>query len=474
MRISIRYKIGGLIVALIAVIMGAAGIFTLNTVKNSFLEEIKLRGTILARNIAFAAEDPIIADDDLTLTLLCRDALRNTGAVYAYILDNESRAVVPPSKIGKNGEIKFEEEKWRKKIDSKVKIKNVKDVATGVIEVQGERIYEVAAPIAIGGKKKIGEVHVGIDLSILEEASRKIQYVIISITILGILSGILGSFTLANYMVRPIKALVHGVREIGKGNFDQRIELKSRDEIGELTEAFNQMAKDLKEKELIKDAFKRYVSRQVAEEILKNPDVFTKSLRGEKRKVTVIFADIRGFTPLSERLPPEEVVEILNFYLTQMTDIIFKYEGTIDKFIGDCIMAVFGAPLSHVDDVYRAVRSAVEIQENMEQLNIKRIKEGKEAIHVGVGINFGEAVVGNIGSKERLEYTVIGDSVNLAARLQTLAKGGEIIVSEHVYTFVKDKFNFLEMPPERVKGKSHPVRIFKIKIPTAEERVGLL
>ncbi len=473
MRISIRYKIGGLTVALIAFLMGAAGIFILNTVKNSFLEEIKLRGTILARNIAFAAEEPMIADDDLTLTLLCRDALRNTGAVYAYILDAKGIAVVPPAKLKNNGEIKFEDEKWKKKINTKVKIINVQEVSTGVININGKKIYEVAAPVTIGGKKKIGEVHVGIDLSILEEASKKIQYVIIVVTLIGIFAGILGSFTLANYMVNPIKALVHGVREIGRGNFDQRIEIKSRDEIGELTEAFNQMAKDLKEKELIKDAFKRYVSRQVAEEILKNPDIYTRSLKGEKRQVTVIFADIRGFTPLSERLPPEEVVEILNFYLTQMTDIIFKHEGTIDKFIGDCIMAVFGAPIAHGDDVYRAVKSAYEIQENMENLNIQRLKEGKETIHVGIGINFGEAVVGNIGSRERLEYTVIGDSVNLAARLQTLAKGGEIVVSENVYRIVKDKFNFIEMPPEKVKGKTQPIKIYKIKVPTAEERMGV-
>ena len=147
-----------------------------------------------------------------------------------------------------------------------------------------------------------------------------------------------------------------------------------------------------------------------------------------------------------------------------MTTIIFKNEGTIDKFIGDCIMAIFGAPIPHKDDVYRAVKSAVEIQYRMSDLNKERQRNGMRMVNVGIGINHGEAVVGNIGSKERLDYTVIGDSVNTASRIQGLAKGGEVVVSESVYYQVKDAFTFIEMPPVKVKGKEKPLKVFKIKV----------
>lgn len=471
LRLSIRYKISGLIVILIVIIMGTAGILILNHVKSSFMEELKLRGQTLAHNIAFAAEEPLVNQDDLSLTILVRNSLRSKGAVYTYILDNNLCAVSPPCRIVKEDSILLDYEKWKKKITPAITLPEGADIAGGVVKLGETKIYEVAAPIMIADKKRIGEVHVGIDLSLLEKTAKRIQFLIMFITSVGILVGILGSFSLSQIIVKPIKALVAGVREIGRRNFDQHIDIKSRDELGELTEAFNQMAKDLKEKEAIKDAFKRYVSRQVAEEILKNPELYESSLKGEKRNVAVLFADIRGFTPLAERLPPEDVVEILNYYLSEMADIVFKFEGTIDKFMGDCIMAVFGAPLSRGDDVVRAVESAVKIQEEIRRLNEERIKEGKETVHIGIGINFGEAVVGNIGSKERLEYTVIGDSVNLAARLQTLAKKGEIIVSESVYQAVKRKFEFIPLSKEKVKGKSKYVNLYKVKIPGAEEYV---
>ncbi|MEO0225605.1 MAG: adenylate/guanylate cyclase domain-containing protein, partial [candidate division WOR-3 bacterium] len=192
------------------------------------------------------------------------------------------------------------------------------------------------------------------------------------------------------------------------------------------------------------------------------------ALKGERKKVTIMFTDIREFTPLAESLPPEEVVTILNQYLTSMTSIIFKYEGTIDKFLGDGLMAIFGAPISHPDDVLRATKSAVEIQNSLRLENIKREKANLRPIYVGIGINVGEAVVGNIGSRERLDYTVIGDSVNLASRLQEYARGGEVVVSEMVYQELTRAgktllpFRFSESMPVQVKGKTEAINIYKL------------
>ncbi len=471
MRISIRYKIAGLLVILVFLLMGGTGFAIIRLVRQSFLEEIKLRGIILARNVAFSAEDPLMEADDLTLAILSRDALKHKGSVYAYILNQDGVTASAPARMERSkgidsAKIYFQDSLWRKTIPGSIKIPSGQDYASKtVFDKEWGEIYEVAVPVMLGGQKKIGEVHVGIDLTSLQEASRNIQIVVGTIALVGIIVGILGAFGLASYLIRPLRALVFGVHEIGRGNFEFRIKKQSNDEIGDLTIEFNKMAKDLKDKVLIEDAFKRYVSHQVADEILKDPDVFAKSLKGEKRPVTIFFGDIRGFTTISEQLPPEEVVAFLNFYLTEMTTIIFANEGTIDKFMGDCIMAIFGAPVRHDSDVLHAVRSAVEIQKKVEELNKQRISEGKRDIHVGIGINYGEAVVGNIGSTQRLEYTVIGDSVNTAARLQTLAKGGEIVVSDSVYDQVKDQFDFVAMDPVTVKGKSQVLKVWKIKLP---------
>ncbi len=474
MRTSIRFKISGLLVILVCLLMGGTGFAIIRLVRNSFLEEIKLRGIILARNVAFSAEDPLMDEDDLTLTLLSRDALRHTGSIYAYILDQQGLTAASPARLIRKGdstEIVLEDNLWRKQISQAIPVPEEADYAAETItDPQWGAIYEVAVPVMLGGQKKIGEVHVGIDLTSLQIASRRIQMVVGGITVIGIIVGILSAFGLGTLLIRPLKALVGGVAEIARGNFEYRIRKTTNDEIGDLTSAFNIMAKDLKDKVLIEDAFKRYVSHQVAEEILKDPDVFAKSLKGTKKRITAFFGDIRGFTPISEQLPPEEVVAFLNFYLTEMTTIIFANEGTIDKFMGDCIMAVFGAPVEHSDDVYRAVKSGVEIQKRIEEMNKQRITEGKQDIHVGIGINYGEAVVGNIGSTQRLEYTVIGDSVNTAARLQTVAKGGEIVVSDSVYREVKDHFDFIHMEPVKVKGKARSLKVWKIALPvcTAE------
>lgn len=225
------------------------------------------------------------------------------------------------------------------------------------------------------------------------------------------------------------------------------------------------MVESLREKEVIKDAFRRYVSKQVAEEILKEPEKYMSGLKGEKRKVAVLFADVRGFTPMTERLPAEEVVSILNLYLSKMTDVVFRHSGTLDKFIGDCLMAVFGAPLDLKDSVKRAVMTSIEIQQEVDKINLKRLEQKKDPIYIGIGVNVGLAIAGNIGSHERMDYTVIGDSVNLASRLQSYAneKNIPIIISDEIYEATKDHIVAEELPLIKVKGKEKLVKAYQLK-----------
>jgi adenylate cyclase len=217
-----------------------------------------------------------------------------------------------------------------------------------------------------------------------------------------------------------------------------------------------------KEKKKIRGAFQYYLTNSVINEMLKDPSKL--KLGGDKKDLTVLFSDIRGFTTISEKLSPEELVRLLNEYLTAMTNIVFKYEGLLDKYIGDAIMAVFGAPLDQPDHAERACRTALEMTAELGKLQKKWESEGRPVIRIGVGINTGDMVVGNMGSDMRFDYTVMGDSVNLGARLEGINKeyGTSIVISEYTHEKIRHKLFCRELDSVRVKGKHVPVKIYEL------------
>jgi adenylate cyclase len=217
-----------------------------------------------------------------------------------------------------------------------------------------------------------------------------------------------------------------------------------------------------REKRKIKGAFQFYVTPTVVQQILKDPESL--KLGGEKKVLTVLFSDIRGFTGMSESLPPEGLVHLLNQYLTEMTRVVFRHDGTLDKYIGDAIMAIYGAPLPQEDHPLRACLTALDMMEELRLLQARWSAEGRPPIDIGIGINTGEMVVGNMGSERRFDYTVIGDEVNLASRLEGLNKqyGTHIIISEFTHALVEDALFCRELDLVRVKGKAKPVRLFEV------------
>ena len=208
-------------------------------------------------------------------------------------------------------------------------------------------------------------------------------------------------------------------------------------------------------------AFKKYVAPQVVDEISKQGD-FKIVLGGESRDIAVLFVDIRGFTPMSESLEPEQVVEILNEYLQLTTESIFKNGGTLDKFIGDATMAVFNAPFDLDDYIYRAVCTARDIAAGSQALEEKLMARFGKTVSFGIGVNCGRAVVGNIGCDFRMDYTAIGDTVNTAARLESNAKKGQILISESVYEAVKDRIEVSPIGEIPLKGKSKGVFVYQL------------
>lgn len=217
-----------------------------------------------------------------------------------------------------------------------------------------------------------------------------------------------------------------------------------------------------KDKRFIKGAFQQYLSPKVIDQLVDNPSLL--KLGGEKKEITAFFSDVQGFSTISESLTPEELVELLNEYLTAMTDIVMKYDGTVDKFEGDAVIAFFGAPVSYPDHAVRACLASLEMHEKLEEMRKAWREQGKHELYVRIGLNTGDCVVGNMGSAYRMDYTMMGDSVNLAARLEGVNKQYKTftMISEFTYNAVKDVIETRELDMIRVVGKNEPVKIYEV------------
>jgi adenylate cyclase len=218
-----------------------------------------------------------------------------------------------------------------------------------------------------------------------------------------------------------------------------------------------------REKRQVKKLFSRYVSKDVYDQLVADPSLA--ALGGARRTMTVLFSDVRGFTAMSEKGSPEEVVAQLNEYFSRMVQVVFDHRGTVDKFVGDMIMALYGAPLDDEDHAEHAVQTALAMITTLQQLNREWDSQGKPQLDIGIGINTGEMIAGNVGSDTIMSYTVIGDAVNLGARLESLNKdyGTRIIISDATRERLKGRYDIHPLGDVVVKGKSKPVAIFEVK-----------
>jgi adenylate cyclase len=278
-----------------------------------------------------------------------------------------------------------------------------------------------------------------------------------------LLFSILATWFFSRSISRPVLRLVKASSLIEGGTFELDMKSESRDELGLLTESFVQMGRGLAERERVKETFGKFVNKHVAEQALKGE----LALGGARKTATIFFADIRSFTAISERLSPEAVVEFLNDYMTRMVACIDKTGGVVDKFIGDAIMGVWGAPASAgspKDDALAAIKAMVMMRRALVDFNKGRGGDDKPLIHNGCGVNTGPCIAGQIGSTQRMEYTVIGDAVNLASRIEALNKpfGTDILISEYSYDLVKDEIVAEAMPQIKVKGKAAPLTIYAV------------
>ena len=330
---------------------------------------------------------------------------------------------------------------------------------SNIAEFEGGRVgmYELAQ---LDGKDSIASL----SLSVAHNLAWKIslQIFIISILVIALILFIISRAALY-FSVRPIVKLASITELIVSGQYDN-IDWpnmgKRKDEIATLTHAFEQMVIGLREKEKIRGVLDKVVSKDVANEILKSQI----HLGGEERRVSVLFSDIRGFTQLTDRLTPCQTIELLNSCMTKITQVIEGEGGVIDKFVGDAVMAIYGAPTRCEDHALRSVSSGILIIRAMKIWNDERETRGEVRIDMGIGINTGEVVAGNMGAIDRLNYTVLGKNVNVASRLCSIAKGKQLIISEQTLNEpgVKESFYVEALPSVMLKGFSEPFRIFHV------------
>lgn len=265
-------------------------------------------------------------------------------------------------------------------------------------------------------------------------------------------------------LIYPLKVVSGAMLKVGNGQLDQFLDIKRRDEIGTISKSFNEMLRSLIEKERIRSVMNKVVSKEIAQKLLQTE----LKLGGERVEGTVFFSDIRGFTSLSENMSPEEVIDMLNQYFSRMSKIIEENYGIIDKYVGDEIMAVYGGIIPLVNDAgervdaFYAIKTGLEFMRVCNEINREREAGEKKPIQIGIGINSGVFVAGNMGSENRLNYTVIGDDVNLGARLCSNAPAMTIIISESTYVLAKDFIEAEELEPIKVKGKANLIKIYKV------------
>jgi adenylate cyclase len=332
------------------------------------------------------------------------------------------------------------------------------DGTTSLVRLAGEPYVTRFEPLP---RLDGGPIRIALQRSLTAELApaRALERVVLGIALAALLAASLAAWSLAREVSRPVQALAAHTGRVGRGDYTARITLDREDELGQLATAFNDMTAGLAERDRVRDLLGKVVSPEIAAQLLRSGV----ALGGEDRVVTILFCDLRNFTGQSERMPPQEALALLNRYLDRMSTIIEAHGGVIDKYIGDAIMALFGAPVPHPHAADQAVATARAMVAALAELNRELAAEGRAPLAFGIGINTAEVVAGNMGSKTRLNYTVIGDGVNLAARLESLTRepihATSVILSDATVQALSQPAPTRSLGRVTVKGKAESVQI---------------
>ena len=391
--------------------------------------------------------------DEIKLSVLYVKQKNITGLDYAWVINRQGECIAHTN-------IKLTE--GDQKVFSEQETKSMMELVE-ITAIENQTHYEYFYPIfetskGADGKKKdvfLGVAGIGFSKDVAMAPIHEARKIIYTIAILVTIASILGIYFLSDRMVKQIQEISEGARQIGRGNLDIKISVKSSDEIGQLAREFNNMTMHLKEK-LHMQKFVSPITRKMIKKFLFSNGESETSIH---RDVALLFSDVRDFSGFAQRHEPEVVVKVVNIYLDLQARIIEQHFGAIDKFMGDQVMAVFEGVNQHI----HLVNAAVSIQQEVRKLNLTRQKRNQEILTVGIGINVGPAVIGNIGSKDRMDYTVVGDAVNMASRFCDIAKSGQVIASTELIAKINIQNETKNLGSIKVKGRDEPIEICEIQ-----------
>jgi len=462
----LAYKLSFFITALVVSCMLLLGIIIVGQQTGQLREQIGEQGHTLVQLMAQSAREPLLADDKLALDTIT-GSFSNNGSVLGTAIVSLSGDI-----ISKAGVLHEERNLLTHQLIKDVVGKSDTTITWKWQPLTGLRKQNVMSfiqPITFQGITA-GYALVSFSQSGMEQSTRQAVQAISGATLLMIALSIGMSFALGRRITQPIDKLVEASRAIGNGEYTIRFKERRKDELGLLMQAFNEMAEGMLEKSQVKNALSRYVSPGVARQILSNLD--NVGLSGKQIEGSVLFADITGFTRISEQIEPKALVDMLNRYFTLMTCACSINHGIVDKYMGDGAMLVFGAPEPDADHAFHAVSCAILIQKLVAQENLQREALGLTPVRLRIGINTGSMLAGNMGSCDRMEYTVVGDTVNLASRLCGITNGDQIVISREMYmrADINDRVLAGEYQSIRLRGISKPVSTYLVEHLTADHQ----
>lgn len=423
----IAYKLAVIMTLLISSGMILLGLVIVNNQTNLLQKQMNHFADTVVEQLADNSKELVMSDDILSLMVVISNLGAQDNILGAVIYSDDgqilaSSGVIPSDEIYRLYNRAKEDENKK----DHFQLQWMTNTTNGQTVSATSYITPIKFQNIVAGHALITFSMAEIDQTILE-----MIHAIVAATIIMILLGVFVSLHMGRRISKPIHNLMDASREISSGNYQYQIKERRNDELGNLTEALNRMANGLLEKTQVENAFSRYVSKSIAKEIMSNLEHI--QLGGHHVEGSVIFADIVGFTELSEKHPAEKIAGVLNDYFSYISLASKMYLGTIDKYMGDCAMIVFGVPEEDKLHKLHAVYCAVMIQKLVGKINIIRRNTNQLAVSFRIGINSGSMLAGNLGSTERMQYTVVGESVNLASRLQHIAEKDQIIISSEFY-----------------------------------------
>jgi len=442
-KIPIALKLSLMVVSILVPLTAIQGWVIANQQSRLLEQEIRKFGEGTTQLLVRQVNEPLLSQDELTLGLIVQSAIKHKGIAGVEIRSRDG------NKVSGSGAIPLGEQP------------QIGQPRAWLDDEQNPFLSYVAP--AYSNNLKVGEVLVTFHTDTLYQVKREARRFIIYSTLFLLVAGIVISTLISTVVTTPIRRLINISQRIAAGDYQAQFSKKRNDELGILIGSLDVMTKKLLHKIHVEQTFSRYVSPKVAKEVLTN--LAPQELGGKEVTSSVLFADIVGFTSISETMAAHEVSQLLNDYFTYIDQAAYQCDGHVDKYMGDCAMLLFGVPEAQTEHDTNAIYCALLIHRIVEYLNSERAAQGKATIVFKIGVNSGTMLAGNMGSRYRMEYTVLGDTVNTASRLTSSAGQGEVAITETLasQTQVAKQFVCEQGETITLKGKQNPVMLYRVQ-----------